>query len=385
MKTLNELFRRIDWVNSTFLVLTPIIAFAGVAYLYQHQMIHVNTIWLALFYLVATGIAITGGYHRLFAHKSYEASTFVKIVLLAFGAAAFQNSARKWSSDHRNHHKYVDTNQDPYNIQKGFWWAHMGWVMLYSATEHKQDNVGDLEKDFWIIFQEKYYVRIGIFMSFVLPTAIAALWGNPLGGLFVAGFLRIVLNHHFTFSINSFCHMIGSRPYSDRDSSRDNWFLALVTYGEGYHNFHHKFPTDYRNGIKFYHWDPTKWMIKLFSKVGLAHSLRQMSDDKILAARLRMDEKKLLKKIEKRLPFGFHMPPELIIGAREKFEQAYVRFTELKAEYERVKTEQMANANERYEKIKQDLAHARESLSQATTAWSNLCQSFGVKPTRISA
>jgi stearoyl-CoA desaturase (delta-9 desaturase) len=376
-----DILRRLDWINTIFLILTPLISIIGVTYLFQNGMIHWATIALALFMMVMTGLAITAGYHRLFAHKAYEASSIIKIILLAFGAAAFQNSARKWSSDHRKHHKFVDTDQDPYNIQKGFWWAHMGWVMMYSPADHIQDNVADLEKDFWVLFQEKYYVRIGILMSFVLPTAIAALWGDPLGGLFIAGFLRIVLNHHFTFSINSFCHMIGSRPYSDRDSSRDNWFLALVTYGEGYHNFHHKFPTDYRNGIKIYHWDPTKWAIKMLSKIGLTHSLRQISDDKILQARLRMDEKRLLKKIEKRLPFGFHMPPELVSSARLKFEQAHERFLILKAEYARVKE----HGHERYEKIKLDLAHARESLSQATKAWSNLCQSFGVKPTRISA
>ena len=100
----------------------------------------------------------------------------------------------------------------------------MGWVMMYYAPDHKYDNVSDLEMDHWVKWQEKYYIPLGIFMSFVFPTAIAALWGDPLGGLFIAGFLRIVLNHHFTFSINSFCHMIGSRPYSDRDFQ--NWTYA---------------------------------------------------------------------------------------------------------------------------------------------------------------
>lgn len=373
MKNIVDFLRRIDWINTTFLVLTPLISILGVNYLYQNGMIQGETIVLALFMMIMTGLAITAGYHRLFAHKAYEASAIVKIILLAFGAAAFQNSARRWSSDHRNHHKFVDTAGDPYNIQKGFWWAHIGWVMMYYAPDHKYDNVSDLEMDRWVLWQEKYYLPLGIFMSFVLPTAIAALWGDPWGGLFIAGFLRIVLNHHFTFSINSFCHMIGSRPYSDRDSSRDNWFLALVTYGEGYHNFHHKFPTDYRNGIKIYHWDPTKWMIKLFSKIGLTSSLRQISDDKILAARLRMDEKRVLKKIAKRVPFGLHMPPELVSAAREKYERAHERFLALKAQY----------LHARAEHAKKELLQARESLSQAIANWSNLCKSFGVRPTRL--
>jgi len=216
-------------------------------------------------------------------------------------------------------------------------------------------------------------------VSFVIPTALAALWGDPWGGLFIAGFLRVVLNHHFTFSINSFCHMIGWQPYNDRDSSRDNWFLALVTYGEGYHNFHHKFPTDYRNGIKFYHWDPTKWLVKGLSKIGMTHTLRQISDDKILAARLRMDEKRVLQKIQKHGRFHLHLPPEIISAARMKYELAHERFLSLKAQSQT----RLAQANERVDQLKQDLANARESLGQAIAAWSNLCQSYGVRPTRL--
>src|SRR5581483_2005009 len=135
------------------------------------------------------------------------------------------------------------------------------------------------------------------------------------GGLFVAGIFRTVMNHHFTFSINSFAHLFGKRPYSDQDSSRDNWFLALLTYGEGYHNYHHKFPSDYRNGIRAYHWDPTKWVIKACEGV-LTYRLRKIPNTTILRARLRMDEKRIMRKIENVEQRRSHVPHEFEISAR---------------------------------------------------------------------
>lgn len=381
--TFKEILKRIDWVNSAFLILTPLIACAGVFYLYQHDMIHGATVALAVFMAIATGLGITAGYHRLFSHRAYDANPLFKIILLAFGAAAFQNSARKWSSDHRNHHKFVDTDKDPYNIQKGFLWAHIGWIMFYYGPDHEYNNVADLEMDKWVLWQEKHYVSLGILVSFVLPTLIATLWGDPLGGLLIAGFLRAVLNHHFTFSINSFCHMIGNRPYSDRDSSRDNWFLALVTYGEGYHNYHHKFPADYRNGIRSYQWDPTKWLIAICARIGWTTNLRRTPAEKILQARLKMDEKRVFQKIERQRANPLPVPREFVASARLKFEEAYIRFRAHKVEYYRLKNEKAAHLHERIEKLKLDLMNAKGALKDATVQWKIVCQRFGVKSTRF--
>ena len=128
-----------------------------------------------------------------------EGSKLLRLFYLFFGAAAFQNSALCWASDHRNHHKYVDTDLDPYNIKRGFWFAHIGWVFLNLNNNTDHRNVTDLKNDPFINFQDRHYFKIGIVFSFLLPMGIAALWGDWLGGLIVAGFLRIVLNHHFTF------------------------------------------------------------------------------------------------------------------------------------------------------------------------------------------
>jgi len=122
---------------------------------------------------------------------------------------------------------------------------------------------------------------------------VASLWGDALGGLIIAGALRITLTQHMTFCINSVCHKFGDQTYSDRNTARDNWVTALFTFGEGYHNFHHKFPLDYRNGVRAYHFDPTKWLIRALAFCGLTTSLKRVGDNKIIQYRLDMDKKRL--------------------------------------------------------------------------------------------
>ncbi len=365
--------KRIDWVNTVFLISTPLIGFGGTAWLVYHHAIHWATLVLAFAWTCFTGVAITGGYHRLFSHLTYEAKWPYKLFMLCFGAAAFENSALSWSSDHRAHHKFVDTVQDPYNIRQGFWHAHIGWVFLRSRLTHRYANVADLETDKLVMFQHNHYVKLGILFGFIAPALIAASWGDALGGFLLAGFLRTVMNHHFTFSINSFAHLFGTQPYADKDSSRDSWPLALVTYGEGYHNYHHKFPTDYRNGIKAYHWDPTKWVIKGLERFGLTYNLRQVPSETIVRARLKMDEKRLLDKITNAsVPQA--VPQETVAAARGRLEEAYLHFQQVRKEYSRIKAEA----------LRADLAKARARLQEAAAQWGTLCSRYGVRPTRLN-
>jgi len=130
-------------------------------------------------------------------------------------------------------------------------------------------------------------------MGFLLPMLLAWTWGDLWGGLIIAGALRISLAQHITFCINSVCHTFGNQPYTDKNSARDNWFTALLTLGEGYHNFHHKFASDYRNGIRFYHFDPTKWLIRSLSYLKLASDLKKVSQYQIIKSRLEMGQKRL--------------------------------------------------------------------------------------------
>jgi len=279
----------VNWTNSSFLTGTAILTLTAVPWYLWNYGVDTFQVLMFLFFCIATGLSITLGYHRLFAHLSFKASWPVRLLTLAFGAATFENHAIAWVSDHRRHHKHVDSDDDPYDISKGFWHAHIGWIMFRRNPEPPWDNVADLERDTLVMWQKRYYVLIATLVSFLLPTFLGWLHGGgngALGGFLLSGVARITTVQHSTFFINSLCHSIGTRPYSTNCSARDSWFMALFTFGEGYHNYHHEFQHDYRNGVKWWHWDPTKWTIWTLHKLGLAHGLRQVSDDRIVLAEI---------------------------------------------------------------------------------------------------
>jgi stearoyl-CoA desaturase (delta-9 desaturase) len=242
-------------------------------------------IWAVVF-LYASGMSITGGYHRLWAHRAYEASLPLRIAYMLFGSMALQNSILVWTSMHRVHHKNVDdVDNDPYSIKRGFWFAHMGWMLRdYPSQKLDFGNVKDLQKDPVVMFQHKHYLGIALFMNIGFPALIGHFYGDAWGFLMVPGLLRLVVNHHFTFFINSLAHMWGRRPYTEENSARDNDLIALFTYGEGYHNYHHLFSYDYRNGVRWWHLDLTKWWIAFCSWIGQAKNLRRVPEFKIRRA-----------------------------------------------------------------------------------------------------
>lgn len=273
---------KLDWFNISFLAAAHALAAFAVVYL---AAIHFSwwTLGLGFLWFAFCGFAITGGYHRLFAHPCYRASAPLRAFLLFFGAGSFQNSALKWSSDHRVHHTKTDTERDPYNIRRGFWWAHILWIFYEDKTE--VTGVKDLREDKLVMFQHRHYVLLGVLSGFLLPGAIGFLWGDPIGALLVAGFLRLAVQWHATFAVNSVAHTIGSQPYCKKGSARDSFFTALVTLGEGYHNFHHRFQLDYRNGVRWYQFDPTKWAIWSLSRLGATSGLRRTPAHAIARAR----------------------------------------------------------------------------------------------------
>lgn len=262
-----------DWVNISVIGLAHLLALGGLAWMVFVQA-SPWTIALGLVWFALCGMGITGGYHRLFAHKSYKASWPVRLFYLCFGAAAVQNSALKWSSDHRVHHAFTDRDGDPYNIRRGFFWAHLGWI-LFKDPGQERDNVRDLAADPLVRFQDRFYIPLAILFGAVVPWSLGWIWGDPWGALLVAGFLRLVLEWHATFFVNSLAHTLGSQPYCRVGSARDSFITAIVTLGEGYHNFHHRFQADYRNGVRWYQLDPTKWLVWSLSKVGLTSDLRR--------------------------------------------------------------------------------------------------------------
>ncbi|EQC50530.1 acyl-CoA desaturase [Bacteriovorax sp. DB6_IX] len=275
--------KNINWLNSIFLLGSPIVAILGSWYWLATDGWSWSIFALAFIFWVITGLGITMGYHRLFSHRAYKAHPILRALLLIAGGCAVQNSALKWCNDHRVHHGKVDTPEDPYNINEGFFYAHMGWILLKEEIGDYRYSK-DLLNDKMVMLQDKYYMPMIIFFSFLLPGIIGHFVADSfLGGFFFAGFARVVFVHHGTFFINSLCHVLGSRPYDRTQTARDSWFTALFTFGEGYHNYHHAFQSDYRNGIRWYHFDPSKWLIFSLQYFGLTSSLKRMKPEDIMA------------------------------------------------------------------------------------------------------
>lgn len=234
-------------------------------------------------------LCITAGYHRLWSHRTYQAHWSLRFIFALGGAFALQNSALHWSSDHRVHHRHVDNNdKDPYSAKRGFWFSHIGWMLRhYQSAEIYSDysNCRDLQKEKIVMWQHKYYVPLALLMNLGIPLLLGIIYQDIIGMLLMVGAVRLVLNHHTTFFINSLAHIWGSQPYTNKNTARDNSILAVLTFGEGYHNFHHIFENDYRNGIHWWQYDPTKWLIKTCSWLKLTEKLRITPADKIEKAK----------------------------------------------------------------------------------------------------
>jgi stearoyl-CoA desaturase (delta-9 desaturase) len=313
--------------NISFLVLLPIVATGTAIWSVNHSGFHWGD--LAIFFIMyaLAGLSITAGYHRLLSHRAWAAHPVVRFFLLFFGTAAVENSALRWCSDHRIHHKFVDTDSDPYSIRKGFFYAHMGWIFLQEPKGRTLENVPDLLADPLVRWQHKYYLPLVFVSALAFPAFLGWLFfGRPLEGLIWGGLVRTVVSLHSTFLVNSAAHYFGSRNFSSSDSSRDNAMIALLTMGEGYHNFHHTFPTDYRNGYKWYHWDPTKWLVGSLRGLGLASDLRRIPAEKILLARVAVKTDAVPTALQQHA-----------IALRQKVESAVATWTQLRAEYGRWK------------------------------------------------
>lgn len=229
---------------------------------------------------VLTEISITAGYHRLFSHRSYKASKIVRFFLIFFASLAGQRSAIRWAFEHRCHHSFVDTEKDPYSIKKGFWFAHFLWL-FEPPLEVDKKVVADLLGDPLLRFQDKYE-NTWMFLPNLLVTCLVG-WvvHDFLGAIMLSCGLRLFLTHHCTFFINSLAHTYGSRPFNENATAVNNYLISFPTFGEGFHNFHHEFPRDYRNGIRWFDFDPTKWLIWTLHKLKLTKDLKRVHADTI--------------------------------------------------------------------------------------------------------
>eukprot|EP00127_Corallochytrium_limacisporum_P005573 Clim_evm90s207 gene=Clim_evmTU90s207 len=291
----------INWVVASVLLTTPVIAFWTI---FTQPLRWETGVWAFTMYLL-TGLSITAGYHRAMSHRSYKSHWTLELFFALFGVAAMEGSALWWCRNHRSHHRWTDTPKDPYNVGKGFLWAHIGWMLFHQkAEEVGPSDIADLKRSPILRFQHKYYAPLVLVMGVIFPTVVAGLgWGDWTGGFLWACIVRMVFVHHATFCVNSLAHYLGDNTYSDHQTAVDSIITALVTFGEGYHNFHHEFPQDYRNGIKWYHYDPTKWLINALVYVGLVKDLKYVSDEAINTATLQVKEGRL-QNIKAQISYG---------------------------------------------------------------------------------
>lgn len=270
----------INYLTTILFGLVACGALIGVpAFAYTYGFTWLDWTMFAVLYVV-TGLGITVGYHRLLAHRSFDCLPWVKAGFLIAGGWALENSALKWAADHIRHHANCDQEADPYNAQRGFWYSHCGW--LFVKDIHADDKYASrLRQDPIVMWQHHYYLPI-VLSGLALPFVVGFLHNGWIGGLgcfLLAGVGRTFAVLNSTFCINSVCHLWGRQPHGQADSSRDSWLVSLLTFGEGYHNYHHSYQSDYRNGPRWYNFDPSKWLIFTLSLLGLANSLRTASND----------------------------------------------------------------------------------------------------------
>jgi len=250
---------------------------------------------IALVFWAVTGIGITVGYHRFFTHGSFKAGRGVKIALAIAGSLALEGSIDQWVADHRKHHKFSDEVGDPHSpwrfgtsrraVAKGLWFAHVGWLMARERTnvDRYAPDVRD-DKDLQRI--ARWFPAI-VVATLLLPAVVGGLvtwsWAGALTAFFWAGLIRIAFVHHVTWSINSICHVFGTRPFASRDLSSNVWWLAVPSFGESWHNLHHVDPTSARHGVLRGQLDISAGLIRTLERLRLVRDVRWPRPERIVA------------------------------------------------------------------------------------------------------
>ena len=272
-------------------VLITVLPFLGAAVgipLLWNRGVRALDLTLFLVFYVVTGMGITVGFHRMLTHRSFDAVKPVKVALAVAGSMALQGAVISWVADHRRHHAFADKPGDPHSphleeaegvrgVLAGLWHAHTGW--LFDPERTNIDKFApDLMADPSISRINRNFPLIAV-VSIVLPgligLAVTRSWIGGLTALVWGGLARIFFLHHVTWSINSICHFYGKRPFKSRDLSTNNWVMALLSFGEGWHNSHHAFPTSYRHGLGRFQFDPSAWLIAGLRKAGLAYNVKR--------------------------------------------------------------------------------------------------------------
>ena len=235
-----------------------------------------------LLWWISGSLGIGMGFHRLLTHRGYKTPKAVEYFLTFCGLLALEGGAINWVVTHRIHHSKTDTIGDPHTPRDGGWWAHMGWILTGTAQQHDDETMQryapDLMKDPVHVWMNRLY-----FVPLILSgIALLAIGGWSM--MFVGVFLRVTVGLHFTWLVNSATHMWGKRRFATRDDSTNSWWVALLTFGEGWHNNHHAYPRAARHGLRWYEIDFNWYGIKALQMLGLARSIRLISKQQIAMA-----------------------------------------------------------------------------------------------------
>ncbi|MBS3895522.1 acyl-CoA desaturase [Silanimonas sp.] len=230
--------------------------------------------------------AITGFYHRYFSHKAFRTSRPVQFIFAVLGASSVQRGPLWWAAHHRHHHRASDTPEDPHSPkQHGFWYSHMGWFLTRGAFRTNLDAVKDLARFPELRLLDRFDLLVPVLLAAALfllgswlETAAPALETNGPQLLVWGFFVSTVVLFHVTVTINSFAHRFGTRRFATRDDSRNNWFLALLTFGEGWHNNHHHYPGSARQGFRWWEYDVTYYGLRLLGALRLVWDLKPVPD-----------------------------------------------------------------------------------------------------------
>ncbi len=264
--THNKTFR---WGTGIFLVASHAAAIAALFFWSWSALV-----CAILLYWIAGSLGVGMGYHRLLTHRGYHVPKIVEYFLATCGTLSLEGGPIQWVTTHRIHHAHTDKHGDPHTPRDGGWWAHVGWILRGTAQDHSQATLEryapDLVKNrYYVWLTEYYYVP-----QLILAIALLAFggWGMMLWGVF----LRVTVGLHATWLVNSATHLWGRRRFVTQEDSRNSWWVALLTFGEGWHNNHHAFPTSARHGLRWYEIDVNWWGIKALQLLGLARAIKRV-------------------------------------------------------------------------------------------------------------
>lgn len=265
---------RINWRDLTIIAVCHLLAIPAVFYF---SLQNVAVMLIGNWIVGSLGVGL--GYHRLLTHRSFKAPKWLEYTLTIFASMALQSEAYKWVATHRIHHQFTETDKDPHSTKPGFWWAHIGWIIRGTAQDHDEATFKKYVPD---LLRDKGQVLIAKF--FYLPIIISAVilyllggWGFVIWGVFV----RVIFGWHSTWFVNSAAHFWGKRRFETADDSTNNWWVAILTFGEGWHNNHHAHPTSARHGLKWYEFDQNWITIQIFKKLGWAQNIKVYQNERV--------------------------------------------------------------------------------------------------------